>query len=893
MRKFLFILHVLFLIFAAGSVGAQTLEQETVAALEAARLDEPDAGAKLHALLEKYPASPYLNRVRFRAAVCDYNAGDYRAALALFDLVKPKRLTPDERAEYYFKAGHAYFAMKDHRMAQWALSRVDLGSTYAPHAEYFLAYIDYDRGYLSSAKQKFAKLESHASYSKIVPYYLLQMEFSEGNYPYVAQRAAELMPSTVGARQGELAQMAAQSRFRLEDYAGAIADLESYKNLGGQFSRAENYLMGYSLYRETVYDRAAEYLALATGADDSLSQNASYILADTYLKLGDRTRAMQSFSIAAGSGHDPMITEDALFNYGKLLYQTDSGRFNEAINVLVRYLETYPESPRADVAREFLIAAYYNSRNYEAALEAIAAHHDTDNNVKAALQKINYFRALEFYNDGDADKAMGLLETSLRYRYNAKYTALATFWQGEILYSQGNYDGAIAKYEEYIRLSPPSEPENLMARYNLGYAHFNLDRWDEAKRWFDDFIARYTPKTHYRADAFNREGDVFHAQRNYSQAIAAYNLAAEVSTEPEKFYAAYQRALMSGLGGKADQKSKELGEIIASGQGPYVEDATYELGRSDVSRGRYSAGAKTLTGFIAKYPDSRFYLPALSNLGLAYLNMGDRAMAMNYYKRVVERAPWSAEAKDAMTGIRGLYVDAGDVDGWLAYAKESGAGSAGQNSDRQRDSLNFVVAERAYLSGDGAKAIPALEKYLTQNPKGRHLATAQGYLAGLYFKAARYDDAASAYERAAEMTSDKAAKARLTENHAKSLRLADFAEANRLRSQGRDDEAVAIYRTIATDVRTPEGAESTYRVIEYLYKTKDYNTAEGAIFEFSEQNTPHTYWLGQAFLTLGDIYVRQGDTFQARATYQSIVDGYSPSDDGVIAAARQRIAQLK
>ena len=39
-------------------------------------------------------------------------------------------------------------------------------------------------------------------------------------------------------------------------------------------------------------------------------------------------------------------------------------------------------------------------------------------------------------------------------------------------------------------------------------------------------------------------------------------------------------------------------------------------------------------------------------------------------------------------------------------------------------------------------------------------------------------------------------------------------------------------------------------------------------------------------------YVRKGDTFQARATWQSVADGYSPDDDGIVEEARARIAKL-
>jgi predicted negative regulator of RcsB-dependent stress response len=45
-------------------------------------------------------------------------------------------------------------------------------------------------------------------------------------------------------------------------------------------------------------------------------------------------------------------------------------------------------------------------------------------------------------------------------------------------------------------------------------------------------------------------------------------------------------------------------------------------------------------------------------------------------------------------------------------------------------------------------------------------------------------------------------------------------------------------------------------------------------------------------MTLGDIYVQKGDAFQARSTYQSVVDGYTPNNDGIVDEAKARIAKL-
>ena len=101
---------------------------------------------------------------------------------------------------------------------------------------------------------------------------------------------------------------------------------------------------------------------------------------------------MQAFAMASDESLDAAIAEDALFNYAKLQYELGGGAFNGAINVLTRYVERYPSSPRAEEARTLLIAAYYNSRDYDAAYRAIKAMPSGDADIRAALQKIAYFR---------------------------------------------------------------------------------------------------------------------------------------------------------------------------------------------------------------------------------------------------------------------------------------------------------------------------------------------------------------------------------------------------------------------------------------------------------------------------------------------------------------------
>jgi tetratricopeptide (TPR) repeat protein len=124
------------------------------------------------------------------------------------------------------------------------------------------------------------------------------------------------------------------------------------------------------------------------------------------------------------------------------------------------------------------------------------------------------------------------------------------------------------------------------------------------------------------------------------------------------------------------------------------------------------------------------------------------------------------------------------------------------------------------------------------------------------------------------------------------VRKAKFERAKAEQARGNRSVAVDIYHALRKNVANVEGAESAYRVIEMAYNGGNYSEAEELVYEFAAKNTPHQRWLAKSFLLLGDIYVIRGNLFQARATYQSVVDGYTNKSDGIVAEAKARVESL-
>lgn len=919
----------------------------------AVHLDDNVAEQRMLDFLTRYAGSVYSDSIRFLLAMHYCEQENFTAAKQQFLKLGYKGLTTEDKEQYDLRMGYIEFMEKRYDKATEYFDRISAVGALADHAKYYNSYISYINGDIEDAYQGFASLKSSDAYATIVPFYLLQIEFERGNYKYVVTNCDELLKSATGSERKALLRVASESWFRLEGYSKAMQYIAAYAQaFEGTMSREDNYLLGYTMYRTANYAGAVEPLKIACNGTDELAQNASYHLADCYIRLGDKRNAISAFALAANEQYNKDIAEDALFNYGKLLFETGGGTFNESINVLTRYITRYPESVRTPEAKELLIAAYYNSKDYDMAYNAIRNFPNPDGSLKMALQKITYFRGLEAFENGDYATAKQSLIESQNVGVSPKYNALCAFWLGETAYQQGDMSGAIEQYNYYIKRAPRSADEYKMALYNLGYAYTAQGNAAAAQKALEGFIWLYKDRDSYRADGYNRLADAHFLQRNYTEAIKNYEGSMAIATE-QSHYATFRRAMSLGLLGKKNLKIEALRKIITSEKGDYVDNASYELGRTYISSGNYRQSANALEWLVEKYPESPFVTAALLDLGLIYFNLGDTENSLASYDKVISAAPQSQAAKDAMQSVREIYVAKGDVASYFGYAERTGVEC--DLSVVTRDSLTYRAAEKIYLSGKTDQSISYFESYIDSNPKGYYVDDALFCLADSYLKCdsldralermkmlsdrpknrytvsvlqklgdvtfehKMYRESASAYRRLYDVVDDTKARQKAARSYVEAtildaeeepilamaadveslvdvensvVRKSRFSKAQVLQNRGDELSALEIFRELSSDKSDAVGAYSAYNVIVHHFNSGDHTTAEQLVYALAESKTPHTYHLGRAFILLGDIYAAKGDTFQARATYQSIIDGYSPADDGVVDEAKDKMQKL-
>lgn len=86
-------------------------------------------------------------------------------------------------------------------------------------------------------------------------------------------------------------------------------------------------------------------------------------------------------------------------------------------------------------------------------------------------------------------------------------------------------------------------------------------------------------------------------------------------------------------------------------------------------------------------------------------------------------------------------------------------------------------------------------------------------------------------------------------------------------------------------------AEAAYHLADIaLTYDKNLEDCEARIKAILGSDYSSEYWYAKTFILYGDLYKAKGNLFQARHTYQSIVDNYAGED--LVKLAKQKIAEI-
>ncbi|MBM3403614.1 MAG: tetratricopeptide repeat protein [Bacteroidetes bacterium] len=928
----------------------------------AAELTHEDVIHLLRNFIRDYPDSKRSEYAHFLIGRSYFRSKNFKNALENFEEIDTRSLNNQDLAGFYYMKGFCLLQQDDFDKAQRHFSQViNTQTIYAIPATYYNAYIYYEKRNFASALKGFEQVKNENEFNKTVPYYIAQCHYNLGHLDEFIATASSMYDNAPKGdkKKSELGKLLGHVYFRKGEYTKAAEYYSESLSTQSKPTSNEQYELAYSYFMNDQFQEAIPAFQPLTFGQDTLAQLANYYLGCCYIKTDQKQYAYKAFSNASKVAFNQGIHEESVFNTAKLSYELAFNPYNETVELLRDFIRQFPSSQRIDEAHSYLVNIFLNTRNYKEALEIIPLLKSDDTGLLKAILQIYYFRATELFNEARFQEAIELYkkcyETS--QRPGAKPEGFlpedCLFWIGESFSRTGNQWSTIKYLKEFINSAKAKQSVNYpIAYYSLGYASFHRKEFAPALDHFINFLKNPGKADQVMiADATLRKADCFMMQKNYPEAIPAYQEAIRMRSA-DKDYALLQLANTYGATGDIRMKIKTLAELISSHpKSKIIPEAIYELGISYMLLRDNNKAIESFQEIFTNYKNSGYVPRALLKTGIIQYNNDQLVAAANTFKQVIREFAGTQEAVEALASYRNISLETNKVNEFLEFTKDIPSANL---STATKDSLLYMAAENRFMDGKCDEARKGFTDYMQQFSRGTFIISARYYLAecdyakpayaealrgykfvadkptnsfsenalskvaGIYLSDKKYDSAAYYFTRLETVASSPS---KLTDAHAGLMRshflsgnfnlattnakklLDNEKTSDKLRSEallisgksamqtGNFTSAAEYFRSILKGARNENAAESLYYLALIEFNNNNLKESEKLCFQLIREYGSFDTWVAKSFILLADVYSKSGNIYQAKQTLMSIIENHEGSD--LVNEAREKLKQIE
>jgi tetratricopeptide (TPR) repeat protein len=857
---------------------------------------------------------------------------EYSDAVDAFTAAGYENLSNEQIADAKFEKAYSLFNLKQFAEAKPLFNEIHQlpNNKYYIPANYYYGLISYyDRQY-NEALKAFTLVEKYDEYKTVVPYYISEIYYFQGKKDEALSYGENALQQNLDPYyDAQLRLLTGQIYFEKKDYNKALPLLENYVNGAKKVSKEVLYELSFCYYTAGNTQKAIEGFKQLSNERDSMGQNSMYLLGDLYLKTGDKANARTAFQYCAYNSSNALQQRVSRFNYAKLSYEL--GYQDIALTEMKGYLNAYPNSEYDVEGKEILVQLLARTSNFT---DAIAVYQSLGKPT-LAMQKIYptilYGKAIEYLNDQQLINADELFAKIIADANAGKTAGYANFWRGEIAYRQQRYDEAVRFLSTFLESNLPAQGEanQTTAKYNIAYCKFQKEDFGQAAAYFEQVTKTVSPTSSSLVhDAYIRTADAYYMQRDYAKANAMCD-AAIAASSPQSDYAMYQKAMITGIK-NGTEKIKILNNIIKQYPASLLtQDINMEIALTYIAETKFADAVPYLNTIIASNNGGlkpRAYL----KLGLAHYNNKNNGEALKAYTALMKMYPQSLEADEATDIVKGIYVEEGRPDDYVALMNQIGK----QVSVSEADSLSYTAAINKYDAGDCTNAINGFANYLSKYSNGAYALEANYFRSVCYQKNKDLPNALIGYDyvnskgnsKYFEKATLEAARINYFElkNYAEakkyfeSLRINSIVQDNQLEALrglvrcyyqtkdytqanisskelltrkgiSTDDKsigylvlgksqqvagdcaaAIASFKSVAAINRSAWGAEARYELASCQFTQNNLTAAEKAALATIKETGSYDEWVTKSYILLGDIFMQQKDYFNAKATYESV-----------------------
>lgn len=442
---------------------------------------QPSAEA-LQSFITKYPRSRYKNEIETYLIDAYLSSGNYKSAVLALDKIKNKtqeQKVAEQKATFLY--GIELYKEGKLNEAKSYLSRAvsyNIDAETTQRALFWLGEINYKQGQFEEASRNFEKFTTYRTTtpeSKEVAYQLGYTYLKLKQYDKaIANFKTYLATNPPG-------EFKADAKLRLADsYIGAQNN-DNALNLYTEIAQGTTGSIDEAAYnRAVVLGMKGDLKAKADALEDFIKKypvskyydNAKLELADTFIAMGDTTKAMLVLDNLI-KVRDGKLKAEARLRKGLLDYR--SGKDREALKEYEAIAKEYPRTALAQQAIDNAKQIYLAKGDYKA-FENWANQFDFYEVNTAEIQTLAYDEAMKYFDDKKYKEAIPLLKSYAEQYPQGNYSNKINYALGESYYQTKQYENAISPLTQVAGFNNENQQDAL-----LRLAQIYLAQKEEAK----------------------------------------------------------------------------------------------------------------------------------------------------------------------------------------------------------------------------------------------------------------------------------------------------------------------------------------------------------------------------------------------------------------------------
>lgn len=930
--------------FRMASAQSANVDASFYYSISKLKAEHEDAVASLESYLNQNPNSVKKSLAYLALGDFFYKKEKYSPALSYYRNAEIGGISLHLRDQFQFRKGFCLVFTKKYKEAKIELENVaKKGGEFQSLSKYYYGYAclmekDYESALVAFQSIKDKQFEK-------VRFYIAQVYYQLSKYDEAIAELNQIEGNSKISSK-DIEWLKGKCYFRKKNYDQASIAFANSQFPAEKMVAEEQFEVGYAFAKTGNFNSSLTWYRLVAKNNDSLAQIASFELGNSLLKLKNFREAMNAYSEVWRTGYNEEIAEISLFTQAKIAVQLGE---SNSTTLLDKYMKLFPKTANAKEASKLKARLLLNTDKYREAVAILEGIDDLDQQTEEIYQKVTLARGMELYKSRNFDAAIQLFEKCNTKTANRQYAAEATYWIAEAYGQLGKNEDAQKAYKTFLDMPQSNKIEVFpYAYYGLGYLDFMSKSYNNAAIYFNEFTSkvsgiRYDERLVH--DAYLRLGDCYIMTRQLENSVKAY---AYVSGKngADADYALYQSGIIYGLLGKSEEKFGALKRLNKNyPKSRFTIDAYNDIATEYMQLKRFRDAEEYYQKILKEFPGSQLTAKAYSTLGKIYFNDKKIDQSIGAYTSLYDNFPGTSDAKSAAEMVKTIYTDAGRAKDYVQWASTRGG-----ISKMEEDSLMYETAMNAYEREDFEVAVKSFDSYLQEMQNGNFVISAHYYKALTHESLKQPHKAIESYQYVAKANSGEFKEdatlsvLRIYGNNATCEEILPYVEILEQITKSKDiqrrawkslmycysksnnsDGLKAIATKVMEDNSSDEdmkfeskmilakadiasgdkakafqslkaiyegnsnrfAAEAKYLESELYLSIDSIEACKNGCYAVLDLYNGYDLWVGKSLLLLGDAFAKEKDMFNAKVTWNTIIESFQ--DKALLAEAKKRI----